>query len=171
MLVCVCVWVYYLCFLCRQKNFYHKKITALVLSRLEKSKRNVSQKYKKEVEKTQRDTAASSAASTFLYARHVFAFTLCLLGVFVRVCMCVLQLPADSSKRLPCAAAGFILCLCVCVSVAPFTVFHNSFRGGAQKHSFVLLLMHYTVSRKYNNLVYLFIVPSVFLFSVFVLRI
>lgn len=80
-------------------------------------------------------------------------------SVYACVYVCVLQLPADSSKRLPCAAAGFILCLCVCVSVAPFTVFHNSFRGGAQKHSFVLLLMHYTVSRKYNNLVYLFIVP------------
>lgn len=35
----VCVWVYYLCFLCRQKNFYHKKITALVLSRLEKKQK------------------------------------------------------------------------------------------------------------------------------------
>lgn len=111
------------------------------------------------MEKTQRDTAASSAASTFLYARHVFAFTLCLLGVFMRVCMCVccnfLLTPASACHVLL-LVLSFV---CVCVSVAPFTVFHNSFRGGAQKHSFVLLLMHYTVSRKYNNLVYLFIIP------------
>lgn len=92
--------------------------------------------------------------ATFSHLLYVCLECLC-------VCVCVCVATSCWLQQAPamCCCWFYPLFVCVCVSVAPFTVFHNSFRGGAQKHSFVLLLMHYTVSRKYYNLVYLFIVP------------
>lgn len=122
--VCVCVWVYYLCFLCRQKNFYHKKITALVLSRLEKKQKKCISKIKKKWKKRSATLPRHQQRLHFCM-RATFSHLLyvCLECSCVCVCVCCnfLLTPASACHVLLLVLS--FVCVCVCVSVAPFTVF------------------------------------------------
>lgn len=65
-------------------------------------------KYKKETKKRSATLPRHQSVYILVCAPRfriyfMFAWSVCAV-------VCMLQLPADSSKRLPCAAAGFILC-------------------------------------------------------------
>lgn len=81
-------------------------------------------KYKKETKKTQRDTAASSERLHFSM-RATFSHLLCLLGVFVRLCVCCnfLLTPASACHVLL-LALSFVnlrVCVCFCCSIHAFS--------------------------------------------------
>lgn len=114
--VCVCVGLLSLFPLPAKKTFIIKKITALVLSRLEKSKRNVSQKYKKKWKKRSATLPRHQQRLHFCM-RATFSHLLyvCLECLCVCVCVCVATSCWLQQAPAMCCCWFYPLFVCVCV--------------------------------------------------------